>query len=393
MHKEQEGTPRPLKLAVLVSHPIQYFTPIYRALNVVPGLDLTVIFHTRVGVDSYYDEGFGAELKWDIPLLDGYRSVFLSTGTKLGGIHWRIIPVLLKLRPDVLLVHGYNAPANLIALVVAKLIGCKTIMRGDTRVPAGHAATSVKSGFKRALFRLVDACLAIGTLNREYYRSLGVPEARIFFAPFSVDNSKFSLGDNRASARAAVRHRQGVNDAARVVLFVGKLTAQKRAQDLLESVVLISQKHKDLCVFIVGAGVEEAALRELSASLCIDVRFLGFKNQSELPEIYAASDIFALPSGGEAWGLVINEAMAAGLPVVVTDDVGAAPDLVEGKQTGIVYPAMNIQLLAGALDTLLSDPQMLARFGNNARQLIQQWDFPVCANAIADAAKKLVSLN
>ncbi len=391
MSEGVKKTSRSLKLAVLVSHPIQYFTPIYRVLEGTPGVDLTVIFHTRVGVDSYYDAGFGTRLKWDIPLLDGYRSIFLSARTQLGGIQWRIIPVLLKQRPDVLLVHGYNHPTNLIALLVAKLIGCKTVMRGDTRVSAGHPSASFKSGFKRALFRLVDACLAIGSLNRNYYRSLGVPEARIFFAPFSVDNSKFALCDKRAEARAAVRSRYSVAGSAKVVLFVGKLTTRKRAQDVLEAVAILSPKHEDLCLFIAGAGDEESALRVVAERLGIEVRFMGFKNQSELPEIYAASDIFVLPSEEEPWGLVVNEAMAAGLPVIVTDDVGAAPDLVGGKQTGIVYPAGNIQRLAEALDTLLSDPGKLALYGRNARQLIQQWDVPACAQAIVAAAQAVVN--
>lgn len=380
-----------MRVAILVSHPIQYFAPVYRALAVMPGIDLTVLYRTRLGVETYHDAGFGREIRWDIPLLDGYRSRFLSRGLRLDRFEPRIVRELVRGRFDILLVHGYNSPTNLLAMGVAKLLGTRVAVRGDTRLQPRHQDTRWRGAVKRALFSLVDGFIAIGSLNRAYYLAHGVPAERIHFAPFCVDNATFGLDDAaRDRCRQAWRQEQGIPDDAVVILFAAKFTERKRPLDLVLAYERLARSHPGVWLILAGAGPLEQALRERVAALNAPrVRFLGFQNQSALPAIYAAADIFVLPSAGEPWGLTVNEAMAAGLPVVVTDEVGAAPDLVADKGTGIVYRCGDIDALWKGLAELAASAPLRQRQGQAARALIDAWGISQSAEAIAAALRQV----
>ncbi len=382
----------PLRLGILVSHPIQYFTPVYRELAACDDVDLIVLFRTRVGVDSYHDSEFGQTVKWDIPLLNGYRHIFLSSKTKLSGFESSIFWQLYQHRPDVLLVHGYNYSTNLAAIAWAKLLRVKVLMRGDTRLSPHHEHTGLfKRLFKRTVFRLIDGFLSIGSLNRAYYITQGARKDQLFFAPFCVDNQFFSLeGIERDIARSELRNQLGIPINAVVILYASKIYARKRPKDLLDAFEVIRQKNPEVWLLYVGSGEDEPSLKESVAKRAIHrVVFAGFQNQTMLPHFFAASDIFVLPSAEEPWGLVVNEAMASGLPVVVTDEVGAVPDLVEGKDTGYVYSCGNIAELINALETLFENPVLREKMSKNAKSLIADWDVSVCAERIVDAAKQI----
>jgi len=363
-----------VKLGILVSHPIQYLVPVYRALAQVPGLDLTVVYHARRGLDAYFDEGFKQTVKWDIPLLDGYKSDFLSSKDVQIRFAPGILSELWRRRFDVLIVHGYNQPTNVVGIMTAKALGTRVMLRGDTRIQRRHG--SAKNVLKRLLFKALDGFLTVGTLNREYYSALGVGPDRLFHAPFCVANATFAIepGD-REVRRRRWREQFGVPQESVVALFAAKLSAYKRPGDLLEAFSRIRQLYPTAWLVVAGSGAEEEILRATAGDR---VRFVGFQNQSVLPDLYAASDCFILPSDEEPWGLVINEVMAAGLPVIVSDGVGAAPDLVDGKGTGLIYPCGNVSALSEALDRLIRDVRLRSEMGERARQLIREWDVDVC---------------
>lgn len=373
------------RLTILVSHPIQYFAPLYRELSRRDDLDVHVIFHARAGIESYFDEGFGREVRWDVNLLEGYSHEFLSESTDVDAIAWSIVRILGKRRPQVLLVHGYSSATNLLAILAARRTGTRVLMRGDTRLSPRHNRETAKSLAKRLFFRLVDGFVAVGSLNADYYRAMGVPEGRIHFAAFAVDNDTFALGSAWPEARRSERRRIDIADSAVVVAFASKLIARKRAADLLAAFATLMERFPDAVLVVAGSGEEERALRELAAPLGGRVRFIGFRNQSELPALFAASDVFVLPASEEPWGLVVNEAMAAGLPVIVSDDVGAAPDLVEGKGTGVVYPVGDVPRLAEGLSGLLASPDLRRQMGHAAERLIDGWSVKASAGGIARA--------
>lgn len=381
-----------IKLGILVSHPIQYFVPVYRELAKAEGIDLTVLYHTRVGVDAYYDPGFGQTIQWDIPLLDGHRHEFLSDKNKNAGVQWRIINELVRNRFDVLIVHGYNSLTNIFAILVARLLGTKVLMRGDTHNQPGYETSWVKANFKRVLFKCCDGFVTVGSLNHAYFERFGVPAERLCFAPLCVQNNLFStLPDLRKRHRLEVRVALNLASDSLIVLFASKLIKRKSADDLIRAFARIAEAYPASCLVIAGSGDEEDNLHQLTESLGIQqIRFIGFQNQSELPKLYAASDMFVLPSGKEPWGLVINEAMAAGLPVIVSSEVGAAPDLVDGKGTGIVYPRGDVQALSAALETMLQSPSLRVEMGLKGRQLIGNWDVTASASGIAAAAAKIM---
>lgn len=374
------------RLTILVSHPIQYFAPVYRELSRRDDLDVHVVFRARAGIDSYFDEGFGREVRWDVDLLEGYSHEFLSDRTEPDAIAWSIIGAMVKRRPDILLVHGYSSGTNLLAILAAKRAGTKVLMRGDTRLSPRHGREATKSLVKRLLFRFVDGFVAVGSLNAAYYRAMGVPSDKIYFAAFAVDNDAFALGSAKPDVRRSERERMAIADDAVVVVFASKLVHRKRAADLLAAFASFVERLPDAMLVVAGSGEEERTLRELAAPLGARVRFVGFQNQSELPALFAASDVFVLPASDEPWGLVVNEAMAAGLPVVVSDDVGAAPDLVEGRGTGLVFPVGDIGRLAEALAELLSKPELRMRMGRAAEKLIDGWSAKASAEGIARAA-------
>lgn len=377
-----------LNMGVLVSHPIQYFVPAYHELARTPGIALTVLFRARVGVDAYHDPGFGQTVQWDIPLLDGYAHQFLSRKTSLQGVEWSVVTALLHKRFDVLLVHGYNSLTNLLAIFVAKLTGTKILMRGDTRLEAHHKRIGLKALFKRMVFRCCDGFVAIGSLNREYYLQYGVPPERVFFAPFSVRNEQFAASPElREQHRDSIRAELGFESDSLIVLIAAKLIRLKRVDDLIRAFEKLADRFPKAFLVVAGSGDEEAKLRSLAdESLGQRVRFIGFQNQSQLPALYAASDVFVLPGDSESWGLVINEAMAAGVPVVVSDEIGAAPDLVQGQETGFVFQLGNLDELANAISKLLAEPALRERLSANAVRLIRRWDVDECAAGIVNAA-------
>jgi glycosyltransferase involved in cell wall biosynthesis len=377
-----------LKVAVLVSHPIQYFVPVFKELAKAQSIDLKVLYRTRAGVDEYHDPGFGQTFKWDIPLLDGYSHRFLSKRNTVAGFQWGVMSVLWRSRFDVLMVHGYNSITNLMAILVARIRGTKVLMRGDTRLEAAHQESTAKSLFKRYLFKLCDGFVAVGSLNRAYYLWHGVSSDQVFFAPFCVNNNRFAAAakldvGQRSNARAAL----GIASEAPLVLFASKLVRRKRAADLIHAFAALMSEFPATSLIIAGAGEEEPALRALAESVGGNqIRFVGFQNQSELPAMYAAADVFVLPSDAEPWGLVINEVMAAGVPVIVSSEVGAAPDLVEGKGTGIVFPCGDVDALADALRELLASSELRQKMGERGREVIREWDVDKCAEGIVNAA-------
>lgn len=380
-----------LRLAVLVSHPIQYFVPLFRLLARRQDIDFIVLYHNRLGTVPYRDEGFGRDVQWDIPLLEGYCHRFLSHRIEGGGCQWGVVRELLRERPHVLIVHGYSSATNLVGMLLGRIIGIRVLMRGDTRTHQGRVSIFRRLA-KRGILSLCHGAIAIGSENRDYYLSLSMNEERVFFAPFSVDNAAFSLPDDaRFAARANLRRELGVPPDALIVLFAAKLVRLKRASDLICAFAQVCDRIPAANLVIVGSGDQEESLRrQASETVQGRVHFLGFRNQAALPRIYAAADLFVLPSDNESWGLVVNEAMASGLPVVVSDDVGAAPDLVANTGAGFVYPCGDIGALATCLEKLLNDPALRKSMGSSAREVIASWDVACTADALASVAHKVV---
>jgi glycosyltransferase involved in cell wall biosynthesis len=388
-----------LRLAILASHPIQYQAPLFRAIAARDDVTLGVFYCWDFGIKETVDPGFGRSFAWDIPLLDGYDyelvpNLARNPGTNhFMGLFNPSAPLRIrKFRPDALVVHGYSHFTEMEVLAASRCLGVPVLVRGDStllhrRPPHVLAA---KRLLLTPMFAGMAGAVASGSLNARYYAHYGVPEDRIFHAPFTVDNAFFHGREVEARAQARViRAEIGVGEADVVVVFAAKLLAHKGCEDLIRA--FGARPRKNAHLVIVGDGPERArytALAEHLAPGC--VHFLGFFNQMRMPAAYAVGDLFVLPSHYEPWGLAVNEAMCLGLPIVASDQVGAVPDLVL-PDNGWVFPAGNVQALTNVLDEALEDRDGLSRKGAASRKRIADWDIPHTAEGFVRAAKAVAS--
>jgi len=376
----------------------------FRYLAADPAISLTVFFLTDLSAGPHYDAGFATKLRWDIPL-GGYPHRFLSAADhahplsfwrpSVGGL-WRL---LASGGFDALWVHGYAHQALLRAIMYARLNGVSVVLRGDTRLGPPQPAL-VKRGVKRTLlprlFKLFDAFLAIGSSNRDHYRYHGVADHRIFMTPYAVDNHFFAERAAAASLhRDSFRSALGLAKGHPIILFVGKLQRLKGVHDLLEAFVRIAPdcRRAPPYLLFVGDGEERTALEARVRLLRTDyVRFIGFKNQTQLPAYYDLCDLFVLPSANEAWGLVLNEVMNAGKPVIASDRVGAARDLIREGVNGFVFPAGQVAALSERITAVLARPATAARMGLVSRQIVSGWNFEADRIGLIEALAYLKSV-
>ena len=386
------------RLAVVTTHPIQYYAPWFRQLAGRPGLDLRVYYLWDFGVTEQMDRGFGQTLRWDVPLLDGYAWELAPNRSRDPGTHhfWGIdnpdLPARLRgWDPHAVLCLGYNHATFFRLLLSGPAPRRPLLLRGDSHrlVPRRGLVAGLKRRALKALFSRFSAFLYVGAANRDYLRLHGVPEDRLFFSPHAVDNDRFTGAAVQAGADAAVWKRElGVPAGHLVVLFAGKFEDKKRPQDLLAA--FSAAALTDAALLFVGAGPLEGALR-LAAARVPHVYFAGFQNQSQMPRTYAAGDLLVLPSlgGGETWGLCVNEAMCLGRPALVSSHVGCGPDLVRPGETGWLFEAGRIGALAGALREACADRPRLQRMGCVARRHVGQYSYEQATRGLGAALERV----
>ncbi len=375
------------RLAYLVTHPIQYQAPLLRLIAAQPDIDLTVFFQSEGALHGQLDPGFGKIVRWDVPLLDGYRHEFLPAVGRRDVISaqrplsYGIAARLRRGGFDALWVHGYARAFNWQAMLAARALGIKIFVRDEATGRSairGAIRRAAKHVFFRALAGIADGVLAIGSANRDYYLAHGIAPRRVFPVPYCVDNDFFA---ERAAAaaphRESLRTSLGLEPGRPVILYASKFQPRKRARDLLRAYErLAAAGALPPYLLYVGDGEERAALEaEAAAKGLSGARFLGFRNQTELPALYDLCDVFVLPSVNEPWGLVVTEVMAAGRAVIVTEEVGCAPDLVKPGVNGFTFRAGDIDALAAALRDVLSSPQRSRAMGAASRDIIGRWSF------------------
>lgn len=372
-----------MRVAYFLTHPIQYQSPMIRAV-LESGIDLHVIYGPMAIEWAGHDPELGRKEEWDVPLLDGYphqhiASPFAFGVTGLFCLRPRIRRVLESLRPDAVWIHGWGDVFAVAAWNVAWQLGIPILLRGES-----HLKCLKGGGLRRWLHRqLLGRCfgtvarfLAVGSANRQFYLSYGVPESKIFDVPYTVDNDRFAKADNGTRAAAGLwRQRLGIGPEDTVIGFFGKIKRVKRPDLALRAVAMAAAglpADKKPWLLFVGDGPWREHIEALAGRIYPDrTLFLGFQNQSRLTVVYRVADLLVLPSDFEPWGLVVNEAMCAGRPAVVSDRVGAAVDLVEN--TGRVFQAGSVPLLAKELLPWLRDRRLLKEAGLRAAQRIQSW--------------------
>lgn len=386
------------RVAFVNTHPIQYFAPLYAHLTQREGIEVTALYLSDFSLRGGHDRGFGRPVTWDIDLLAGYRAEMMGRAAsrrQIGGFFSMIAPELWQAirhgRFDAVVIHGHNLAAHHVALAAARASRTPVLARGETHLRLERAAwkAAVRKPLLQAWYKAFDGFLAIGAANARYYRSMGVASERIFPMPYTVDNERFMAASATArESRAATRARLGLKGDAPAILYAAKLEPRKRPADLMRAVQRLQQQGLDAQLVIGGSGVLEAELKSLVATLGLrDVVFPGFVNQAELPSVYAACDVFVLPSQNEPWGLAVNEAMCAGLPVVLSEEIGCAEDLVAPGVNGVTFRSGDIAGLADALAPLVGDPGLRARWSAASAERIGRWSYRECAVGLRQAVE------
>jgi glycosyltransferase involved in cell wall biosynthesis len=381
------------RLAILASHPVQYYAPLFRAL--AQRLDLTVFYAHNATVQDQARAGFGVGFDWDVDLLAGYEHTFLTNVARHPGLSRfrgadtpEIGQQLREGQFDVLLLMGWYLKSFIQGMIAAKRIGIPVMVRGDSHLDTPRSALKVAA--KRVLYphflRRFDAALVVGKRNRGYWEHYDYPRERIFEAPHCVDNAFFTARAT-SEAGAALRERLLIAPETKLALMAGKLIPLKRPFDLIDAVARIRKDGLEVEVMIAGSGPLEDKVRVRGMELGVPLHLLGFCNQTQMPAAYAAADVLVMCSESETWGLVVNEALACGTPVLVSDAVGCAPDVAELLGSGSVFKLGNEADFAERLkESLVTSPAIGSIF--NAAQA---FDLETVAGQIASVAEKLRS--
>jgi glycosyltransferase involved in cell wall biosynthesis len=392
-------TSDPLRFAVVISHPIQHYSPFFRELNKVPGMRVKVFYLCDHGVRKSYDPGFETSFTWDVPLLEGYEYEILRPGfspRRFGFLEVddpKINACLEDFQPQALWIHGYGQRICWRALLWAAG-RASVIYFGDSELLRARPLVSriLKRIFLPWFFRRCDAFITIGDNNETFYRHYGVPSERFSRGACPVDLSRFFAAASASFAeRREVRMRYQLPHDAFVVLFSGKIEAQKRPLDLVQAVASSECRKANVHALFIGDGplrkkTEERA-RELGISSNVTVT--GFVNQSEMPHTMLAGDALAVVSERDAHPLAVTEALAIGLPVVVSDRVGCVgpTDSARPDVNAIVYPCGDTHSLAASLVRLAGVPELRQSMATASRKLAATQDLPVTVNAVLAALR------
>ncbi|RQO71526.1 glycosyl transferase family 1 [Pedobacter sp. KBW01] len=435
------------KLAIIVSHPIQYYSPVFQLL--AKKIKLKVFYTAGNRASKTFDTGFKREIQWDIPLLTGYDYQFLENTAKDKGTHHFtgiINPNMEKeindYAPTKILIFGWAYQSNL-KLIRYYYTRVPIYFRGDSTLLDQQNSIKrwVRNIFLKWVYRHIDFAFYVGEANKAYFKKVGLKDQQLILAPHAIDNERFA--EDRSIESRLLRDKLGITHNEILILFAGKLEPKKNPELLLDAFINLDLKNTHL--LFVGNGVLEEGLKEkvegLVEKVSFDyahedkpegklddnrgslelgvgffdsaqndkpvgtqddklgkstgdglkrrIHFMDFQNQTAMPVVYQACDLFCLPSQGpgETWGLAVNEAMAAGKAVLVSDKVGCSIDLVKTGVNGAVFKSGDLADLKQKLSTLTENKDKIAKIGNLSQQIIKDWSFEKQVAVIVDTIK------
>lgn len=372
--------PNVRRLAVLATHPIQYQVPWFQALSNRPDLSVKV-FYSMLPDRQQQGTGFGVSFEWDIPMFEGYQFEALENKARSPGLGRffgtntpSVYAQLARSRPDAVIITGWQSWSLLQGLWACMRLEIPAIIRAESNA-LRKRAWWIRAAHWMLLSRF-DAFLAIGAANQAFYLGNGVDPAAVFPCRYFVDNARIRAQyDACVNARAQLRAAWEIPPDSVCFLFAGKLQQKKRILDLLNALGLARRTHPNIHLLVAGSGEQMPQCEQLVGAAALPVSFAGFLNQTEMSKAYAAADCLVLPSDfGETWGLVVNEAMVCGLPVIVSDRVGCGPDLVVEGVTGTSFPFGNIEALARQLCDIAANPARRRALGEQARAHIGHYN-------------------
>ena len=391
---------RPLRVALVAPSPVPFKVPLYRRIAAVDGIHLTVIYGSSMGAARPAEAGYSEPVTWGVDLLEGYEAVFLKAASRRYPRAARqtemmdldVVTVLTRGRFDVMWSEGYNWITNMLAIATQRVRGTGVVLRDTQNLlhPRGLTKTVVKELALRRLLSQIDAAVYIGRENRRWLEHYGMPPERLFWSPYGPDSDYFSAEAERLRPdRDTLKMRFGFSpDVGPIVVSVARLAPMKQPAMLIEAFRRVRAQRR--CgLLLVGSGPSEGELHERVERAGIpDVRFAGFLDQVEVPYAYAASDIFALLSAwGETFGVAVAEAMYFGLPLLLSDKVGSAADLLGDGANGYLVARDDLDEATRRLDALVADAERRERFGLVSGQRISEWTLDHAAEGAVSAIR------
>jgi glycosyltransferase involved in cell wall biosynthesis len=393
---------RPLRVLFIGTHPVQYSSPMLRLYAKDPRLEIQVAYCSLQGAEAEFDRDFGVEVKWDVPLLEGYpwvevpnRSWSPGLGSFFGLFNPGIWSLIRRGNFDAVVFYtGYAYATFWMGIAAAKLSGVPILFGTDATSLQPRDAKRWKLPIKRFLlpkiFRLADIVIIPSEAGRQFILGMGISDSRVALTPFVVDNAWWR---ERASEvdRDAVRRGWGVPEDAPVVLFCAKLQPWKRPGDVLNA--FAKANVGEAFLVFAGDGPMRTNLEASAKSLGIAerTRFLGFVNQTGLPPVYRSADLFVLPSEYDPCPAVVCEAMLCGCPVVLSDEIRGRFDIVEDGETGFIFPCGNVDVLARILADTLADGAELGELSRNAVERMETWSPQMNLDGLAMAVEQASS--
>ncbi|MCW3090883.1 MAG: glycosyltransferase [Ferruginibacter sp.] len=377
-----------LRLAIITTHPIQYNAPMFKLLAERKRIEVKVFYTWGETAIDKYDPGFNKHIEWDIPLLGGYSYCFVNNISAVPGSNsFKGIdnPTLIKQietwKADAVLVYGWCFKSHLKAIrYFHKKIA--VIFRGDSTTlnEAKGLKKIARTLFLKWVYSYVDYALYVGVHNKSYFKKHGLKENQLFLAAHAVDNGRFAQPDDEYKAAAKKwRYELGIREHELTILFAGKLEAVKNPG----FIVNLAKKMMGLPIkfILVGNGHLEKELRTSSLD-CPNILFLDFQNQLKMPIVYRLGDLFILSSKSETWGLGVNEAMACGKGVLVSDRCGCAADLVTNDQNGYVFSIERSDDVINKIKEFLTHKEQVKMMGMASSRKIAEFSFLNTAKAI-----------
>lgn len=385
------------KLCIIASHVVQYHAPLYKEIAKDENLDTTIVYLDAMGLEEFKDIEFNHNIKWDKSLLDGYSHKFLKNYSHkpFGGFFSRINPgifrELWRNKYDAVLIPGYATLSYWFSFIAAKLTGTKIIWRGESTLKGDENRNDLIKLAKKfilpKLLSLCDVILYSCTGNKDYLKFYGANSNKMIFCPCSVDNEFFQKkrADIVSRKNGDLKKDLEINEEDLAVLFCARFTRRKRPLDLLRAVNKID--NSKIAVIFVGDGHEKENMESYARENHIKAKFVGFKDQKDLPRYYSATDVLAVVSDYDPSPKVINEVMNFELPLILTDIVGTACDLVEEGKNGFIVKPGDVDTIAQRIDFLNNNRNTAKTMGRRSLQIVNAWSLAKSANSIKKAVE------
>jgi glycosyltransferase involved in cell wall biosynthesis len=390
------------RVLLLATHVVQYASPLYRLLSADPRLELQVVYCSLQGAEPGVDPEFGHEVKWDLPLLEGYPWMQLPNKARRPGLGrffglWN--PGLWKLIRGgsfdvVVLCTGYMFASHWIALLAAKSKAIPVIFSTDTSVIESRDRAGWKSWIKPHVlgwaYRSADVLMTISRAGREVALRVGMPAERIAGVRSVMDKTEWQERAKQFD-RNRIRDEWNVPREAPVAFYCAKLQVWKCPLDLVRAFAQAAVP--DAYLVMAGDGPQRGEVEMEVAKLGMghNVRLLGFVNASQLPGHYKAADILVLPSRYDPCPFVVPESMFSGTPVILSDAVLGRADMIHSGKSGYLYPCNDVEALSALLRKTLSNRALLSELRAGVELQMKTWTAQDYVDSFIDGIELAVS--